>query len=113
MPQYFQPYFNIIENYISVTVYFTSGKKHPVMIIDGYEFKLFHRSSNCSVWACTQNVKHKCKVRLLTKGRELQIKAVSHTHQTTYKGGYQGLYSQIVSVVYCSKLNVMDAMNSV
>lgn len=83
------------------------------MIIDGYEFKLTHRSPKCSVWACTKNVKHKCKVRLLTKGREIQVKAVSHTHQTTYKGDYQNLSSQIVSVVYCKKLNVRDAMNSI
>lgn len=100
---------NLLTLYILAIVYFTAGKKHPVMIMDGYEFKLLQRTAASSVWVCTQNVKHRCKVRLLTTGRQIQIKRVNHTHEVTFKGDYKGLglHSQSVSIVYCEKFNIV------
>lgn len=74
------------------------------MIIDGYEFKMQIRTSDRSIWRCTQECKSKCKVRLATTGQKIQMKTIAHTHERTFKGNYQDLKSHYVTIVYSEKI---------
>lgn len=101
---------DVSHDFFLVIVYFTLGKKHPVMVIDGYEFKLLQRTSLSSVWVCTQNVKHRCRVRLMTTGRQIQMKPYQHTHPQTFKGHVNFLRSQTFSLIYREKFVVSPYM---
>ncbi|KAF7282372.1 hypothetical protein GWI33_002749 [Rhynchophorus ferrugineus] len=94
------------ENFIvqqSRTVHFAPGRKHPIMIIDGYEYKLQLRNDTKSNWCCTQDNKYRCKVRLMATGNLVQIKDCEHTHDRTFKGNYEDLRSHSVTLEYTKK----------
>lgn len=84
-----------------VTIYFVPGRKHPIMIIDGYEFKLSRHSEESSIWICTQQNRQKCKSRLLSTGQEIRMKSVPHNHEKTFKSSYENLKNHVVHMSYC------------
>jgi len=86
-------------------VHFMAGKKHPILIIDGYEFIIQRRRGASHVWMCSCHSKYKCKVRLQTTSSMITIKRVSHSHGRTFKGSYENLQSQWVHVTYVNKLD--------
>lgn len=86
-------------------VHFMAGKKHPILIIDGYEFIIQRRRGSSHVWMCSCHSRYKCKVRLQTTSSMITIKRVSHSHDRTFKGSYDNLQSQLVHVTYVNKLD--------
>lgn len=98
-------YYNIF--YFLDTIYFTRGKKHPKIIIDGFEYKLHRRGQSSSFWACTQHGKYKCKVRAVTTGHIVKIKDIMHSHSRTHcdMGSISDLPMQKVSIIYSDKLS--------
>lgn len=98
--------------FILATVYFAPGKKNPIMIIDGYEFLLHRRRETRSAWTCAGHIKYKCKVRILTTGRLIQIKKVAHSHERTFKGNTSTLPSQRVNFAYTDKLALAPSSRS-
>ncbi|XP_076252146.1 uncharacterized protein LOC143191191 isoform X20 [Rhynchophorus ferrugineus] len=91
------------EGQVLGTVHFAPGRKHPIMIIDGYEYKLQLRNDTKSNWCCTQDNKYRCKVRLMATGNLVQIKDCEHTHDRTFKGNYEDLRSHSVTLEYTKK----------
>lgn len=85
------------------TVHFSPGRKHPIMIINGFEYKLQLRNDARSNWCCTQDNKYRCKVRLMAMGNLIQIKDCEHTHEQTFKGDYKQLRSHEVTLEYTKK----------
>lgn len=87
--------------YFPGTVYFSLGRKNPKIIMNNYEFKMRPTAnSSKTLWICTQESRKKCKVRLLSYGRCIKVKAVQHNHQPTYTGNYELLKSQVVNIEY-------------
>ncbi|XP_076252145.1 uncharacterized protein LOC143191191 isoform X19 [Rhynchophorus ferrugineus] len=91
------------EGQVLGTVYFAPGRKNPIMIIDGYEYRLQMRSVIKSSWCCTQDFKYRCKVRLMATGKQIQIKDCAHTHEKTFKGNYENLKSYAITLEYTKK----------
>lgn len=87
-------------------VYFAEGRKYPKLILDGYDFKLHLRNPDCSVWACTQHAKYKCKVRLVTTGQRVTVKSIAHSHNRTYTESYEGLKSHRVEICYTDRIQI-------
>ncbi|CAH1126090.1 unnamed protein product [Ceutorhynchus assimilis] len=75
------------------------GRKYPKMIIDGFEFKLYRHTKTSSLWVCTRE-RYKCKVRLVTTGKQVHMKSISHNHERNFEGSYDGLASQRVTMFY-------------
>lgn len=76
-------------------VYFTKGKKYPIMIIDNYEFKLDGKTDNKTYWRCTK--RHtKCKARLHTSGKTIRTVDNVHNHPPSFKGEPSSLIAQKV-----------------
>ncbi|XP_076252151.1 uncharacterized protein LOC143191191 isoform X25 [Rhynchophorus ferrugineus] len=89
-----------------LTIYFGRGRKHPILIINNFVFKLKSRSGNKSLWSCTHENKAKCRARCLSYGKILRIKSsVAHNHDCNYHGDYRELTSQTVLVEYCPSFN--------
>lgn len=83
-------------------IFFTSGRIHPKIILNQYEYNLVHQkmSSNKSLWICSKKAQLKCKARLQSFGKCIRIKAVQHNHPPTYEGNFSTLKSQIVNIEY-------------
>lgn len=75
-----------------------------MMIYEGYEFMLKRTYATRSNWRCTREC-FGCKVKVVTYGKNLVIKATTaHNHDPTFKGVYGALQSQIVNVQYSNVL---------
>ncbi|XP_060525318.1 protein tramtrack, beta isoform-like isoform X3 [Cylas formicarius] len=84
-------------------IYFTAGRKYPLMILEDYEYKLKTRNANKSLWRCTQEAKYRCKAKAMTFGKTVRIKSsVGHTHSATFTGNRDNLMSQQVTIEYCT-----------
>lgn len=85
-------------------IFFTSGRIHPKIILNQYEYNLVHQkvSSNKSLWICTKKGQLKCKARLQSFGKCIRVKSVQHNHPSTYEGDFSTLKSQIVNIEYTS-----------
>ncbi|XP_060525322.1 modifier of mdg4-like isoform X7 [Cylas formicarius] len=82
-------------------IYFTAGRKYPLMILEDYEYKLKTRNANKSLWRCTQEAKYRCKAKAMTFGKTVRIKSsVGHTHSATFTGNRDNLMSQQVTIEY-------------
>ncbi|CAH2014711.1 unnamed protein product [Acanthoscelides obtectus] len=76
--------------------------KNPKIILDEHEFLIYRKGPNQTQWLCNNyfNKKHdndRCKVRLITSGREVQIYG-RHTHLPKRLDTSQ-LHSQRVTIV--------------
>lgn len=86
-------------------VYFSYGRKHPVMVFKGYEYLIKTSCQTKTIWRCNKEFQ-KCKVRVMSTGKTLIIKnTTGHNHQPTYKGDYSTLSSQPVFVKYASSFS--------
>ncbi|KAF7282374.1 hypothetical protein GWI33_002751 [Rhynchophorus ferrugineus] len=85
------------------TVHFARGRKNPIMIIDGYEYRLQVKGAVRSRWCCTQDIKHHCKVRLMATSSLIQIKDCAHTHERTFKGNYEDLETLDITIEHTKK----------
>lgn len=87
------------------TIYFCVGRKHPKIVLNGYEFRMrpIPDSLNKTLWICTQEPKTKCKVRLQSSGNQLFVKNVAHNHVPSFKGNLSELKSQTVYINYTNE----------
>ncbi|XP_076252148.1 uncharacterized protein LOC143191191 isoform X22 [Rhynchophorus ferrugineus] len=83
------------------TVYFYHNRKYPMLILNGYEYKVLYRTEDKSYWRCKEIDKLHCKARLMTTGRVLNVKtSVGHNHQPTFAGSYDQCTFQKLKVYY-------------
>ncbi|XP_044262656.1 protein tramtrack, beta isoform-like isoform X23 [Tribolium madens] len=60
-------------------VYFTSGKKYPKLILDRNIFIIASKFDGQTKWRCSLNTRSRCKVRLLSYGKTVELKG-THNH---------------------------------
>lgn len=88
-------------------MYFSYGKKHPIMIFDGYEYVLKSAHGTKSIWRC--NKEHRrCKARVMSSGQTITIKSsatAEHNHPPTFKGNVSTLKGHSVWFKYASSLS--------
>lgn len=56
------------------------ARKHPKLIVDGYDFKLDKNTESATTWSCPFYFKTKCKCRLKTTGNIVFFDS-SHNHK--------------------------------
>ncbi|XP_018573599.1 protein tramtrack, beta isoform isoform X19 [Anoplophora glabripennis] len=88
-------------------VYFTAGKKNPIMIVDLYEFKIERKLPDKSLWCCTYNKRSKCRARCVTSGKTLEIRHAVHNHQATFKVGSREVASQTLQIIKGKRRRVL------
>lgn len=85
-------------------VYFSSGRIHPKLILNKYEYNLVQKvKTGKTIWICTKKNQLKCKARLQSSGKCIRIKAVDHNHPPTHDGIFGNLKSQVVHIEYTSE----------
>lgn len=56
------------------------ARKHPKLIVDGYDFKFDKNTETATTWSCPFYFKTKCKCKLRTSGNVVSV-INSHNHQ--------------------------------
>lgn len=81
------------------------------MILNSFEFKVERRLYNKSVWCCTLKDRLKCKARCVTYGKTLELKRIGHNHESTFKGQYEQLSSQVLNIMQGKIRNRHKSLN--
>lgn len=86
-------------------VYFSYGKKHPIMIFEGFEYVLKSAHGTKSIWRC--NKEHRrCKARVMSAGQTITIKSsAEHNHPPSFKGDVSKLKGHSVWLKYASSFS--------
>lgn len=79
-------------------VYFTFKRKLPMLVIEGYEYRMRRKTEAKTVWTCTRECQQ-CKAKLFSFSNNLQIVNKNHNHPTTFTGKYDLLKSQYVNIL--------------
>ncbi|KAH1028208.1 hypothetical protein HUJ05_001583 [Dendroctonus ponderosae] len=64
-------------------VYFVMGMKNPKIIVDEYDFLIYRKEQNQTVWMCTQYFNRRsvrCKCKIITSGRKVTVIG-QHVHE--------------------------------
>lgn len=81
------------------TIYFDVGLKHPKIILANYSYNFHTRMGNRTLWMCPSYYKTKCKCKVITTGRVVQIHH-EHNHAPNYDPSkYQNMSSKKVTIV--------------
>lgn len=56
------------------------GRKNPLLIVDGYEFRCEKKGPKGTFWTCLAGPKSKCKSRIITKENVVFLRSF-HNHE--------------------------------
>ncbi|KAF7282367.1 hypothetical protein GWI33_002745 [Rhynchophorus ferrugineus] len=77
--------------------------KNPKIILDDYEYLIYRKEQNKTIWMCThyfRSKENRCKSRLVTTGRILTVSADIHNHLCApKKDKYKNMFSQTVTII--------------
>lgn len=89
--------------HVSGYIYFDVATKNPKIILDEYEYLIYRKEVNKTVWMCNRYFKSKenrCKSRLVTTGRIVTVSADQHNHEHSVKPErYKNMLSQAVTII--------------
>lgn len=75
-----------------------AGVKNPKIILDGNEYTVYSKQNNRSRWRCNWYYKTKCKSRLITYGKVVQVNH-THNHSPPDRVQMNACTRQIVEVI--------------
>ena len=85
------------------TIFFDVGKKYPKIILENYAYTVHKKMQNKTLWICPGYYKTKCKCKITTTGRMVQISG-EHNHGPNNDGTkFKNMLSQVVSIVRTNK----------
>ncbi|XP_018573598.1 protein tramtrack, beta isoform isoform X18 [Anoplophora glabripennis] len=66
------------------TIYFDVGTKNPKLVFEGFDYFVHKKSKRSTSWRCSYYYRMKCKSRLTTRGRVVQVTGI-HLHPSNDK----------------------------
>lgn len=88
----------MVKNTFLGIIHFTFKRKLPMLVIEGYEYRMRRKTEKKTVWACTRECQQ-CKAKVVSFGNNIQIVNKDHNHPTTFTGKYDLLKSQYVNIL--------------
>ncbi|XP_018573611.1 protein tramtrack, beta isoform isoform X30 [Anoplophora glabripennis] len=75
-------------------VYFSRGLKHPILILNDFEFKIERQSATRVMWCCKAKDKLKCRARIVSFENVIQLRTIVHNHPPTFTGVYGKFFNK-------------------
>jgi len=63
-------------------VYVVPGRKHPILVLGGYDYTMEYTRERRSFWSCTRK-KNGCKARLVANEMVVSLTGGDHNHPAT------------------------------
>lgn len=86
-------------------IYFHCGTKNPKIIVDGHDFYLEKRKETKTHWFCCSNSSTRCKVRVTTSGKMVQVNG-THNHSPK-KTKFSNLQSKHVTILRINQKKIL------
>lgn len=75
-------------------VYFSRGLKHPILILNDFEFKIERQSATRVMWCCKAKDKLRCRARIVSFADVIQLRTIVHNHPPTFCGVYSNSFNK-------------------
>lgn len=92
--------------FILGVVYINIAQKNPKITLDEYEYLIYRKELNKTVWKCChyfRSKENRCKSTLVTTGRVVTVSADIHNHPVDLKKNTKNMLSQKVTIIRDSK----------
>lgn len=99
--QRIDPFYNIFNVYTRLflgTIYFGTGRKNPLLILNNYEYRVQRKMETTTFWVCTFCGRTRCKARLITKAKVVIMSFNEHNHEPKLVD-VTGLISSNVTII--------------
>ncbi|XP_018573617.1 protein tramtrack, beta isoform isoform X35 [Anoplophora glabripennis] len=83
-------------------IYVSAGRKHPIISLDSYHYKMHTRNKEKTRWRCVSHEKYRCTAMVHTFGRVVKLLR-GHNHEPAKQKPGRNFIPQIVTIIRCDQ----------